>query len=89
MSGLSHVIRKSALILCLLAGGVIFTSCASVPGSESTNQQALPKAQLNNQMADTAAPAAPTEASEKTVEKLTKSSYVLYHHIEPRSSSVW
>lgn len=64
MSGLSQVIPKSTLILSLLAGGVIFTSCASIPSSESTNQ-ALPKAQLNNQVADTA-PAAPTEASEST-----------------------
>ncbi|WP_414581164.1 DUF4349 domain-containing protein [Scytonema sp. PCC 10023] len=61
----SQVIRKSTLVLSLLAGGVIFTSCASVPSSESTNQQALPKAQLNNQVADTA-PAAPADASEST-----------------------
>lgn len=58
---MSHVIRKSTLGLSLLAGGVIFTLVASVPSSQSTNQ-ALPKPQLNNQVADIAP--APTEASE-------------------------
>ncbi|NJM73470.1 MAG: hypothetical protein HC862_26980 [Scytonema sp. RU_4_4] len=66
MSGLSRVIRKPTLVLSVLAGGIIFTSCASAPSPESVNQ-ALPKAQLNNQVADTAAePAAPPEVSETT-----------------------
>ncbi|MBW4626063.1 MAG: DUF4349 domain-containing protein [Brasilonema octagenarum HA4186-MV1] len=68
MSGLSQVIfsiRKPTLVLSVVAGGVILTSCASVPSAESTNQ-ALPKAQINNQLADTAARSALTEVSETT-----------------------
>lgn len=52
MSGLAQLTRKPTLLLSMLVGGVIFTSCASAPQSAS---QAIPEVQGNKQVADTAA----------------------------------